>query len=571
MTDNQDKRKVFISYSHKDKQWLDRVRVYLKHLERGHDISFWHDQHIEKGAEWRKNIKQAISESCMALLLVSEEFIASDFIHHNELPPMLKKASEKSGMKILSLIVSPCSYAEPDNNNINQFQAINDPATPLSTLEEPDWQKVLVEVARTIKELLEKKEGTRGPVEAPRDEVLARSDDWRLRLPEKFNGQRSLVFDIDGTLLEADEKLSDVGRKRLLELLAYFIEAGFHIVFISGNDYRVQHKRVLEAILSRHIAHSVTCFSDGGSRLFEYSPAESDYSEVQAYSKDTRISPTDIEKISETFKRLLETYLKDDNHKQLCDPNIKEIDRVYYQDGRVKYIDIRIFPIKPSFYRDRYDKLRNTLDEAINDLGIQSPHLIREKYEARNALIIRLMGPYASEDIHLVQNAITPIFTYRSEFKNSALPELELRGSSDFTSQVSIKPFRIPKLRREFLEKLKPIIGDGDFSVLLGGKSTIDIQRAGVDKRKAIIELIITKELDPKKMIYFGDEFFTYGNDLAVASMEKEIRPSRIIHVGDTKKTPETLKKQKEFFVDGNGPSGTLNYLEFLKCEIEGV
>ena len=140
------------------------------------------------------------------------------------------------------------------------------------------------------------------------------------------------------------------------------------------------------------------------------------------------------------------------------------------------------------------------------------------------------------------------------------------------TSQIAIKPFKINKLRRSFLERLKTGINDhfgaDEFSVLLGGKTTIDIQRKGVDKRKAIIELITMNKFNPQHMIYFGDEFVPNGNDLRIAEMPKNLRPARIIHIGDTDKTPAKLRSQSWFYIDGNGPEGTLNYLRFLQSEL---
>jgi hypothetical protein len=69
-------------------------------------------------------------------------------------------------------------------------------------------------------------------------------------------------------------------------------------------------------------------------------------------------------------------------------------------------------------------------------------------------------------------------------------------------------------------------------------------------------------------MMYFGDEFDPFGNDYVIAVMENHLKPARIIHVGNKGDTPDLIANQKCFFVDGNGPAGTLNFLEFLKCEL---
>src|SRR5438067_632555 len=76
---------VFISYSHEDKEWLDRVQVHLKPLERDHAISVWSDKQIQAGSRWRQEIERALQKTRIAVLLISADFLASDFIANDEL------------------------------------------------------------------------------------------------------------------------------------------------------------------------------------------------------------------------------------------------------------------------------------------------------------------------------------------------------------------------------------------------------------------------------------------------------------------------------------------------------
>ncbi|MBK9045931.1 MAG: toll/interleukin-1 receptor domain-containing protein [Bacteroidetes bacterium] len=84
-------------------------------------------------------MEKAIKESSVAVLLVSADFLASDFISTNELPPLLKSA-EKKGTTIIPVIIKPCRFLrEP---SISQFQAINDPMNPLCKLFEHEQESI---------------------------------------------------------------------------------------------------------------------------------------------------------------------------------------------------------------------------------------------------------------------------------------------------------------------------------------------------------------------------------------------------------------------------------------------
>ena len=103
--------RVFVSYSHKDSDWLERLRVHLRPLERENAVSIWDDTKIKVGRVWRDEIKAAIDTARVAILLASANFLASDFIMDNELPPLLE-AAEEDGAAIMVVIVSPSRYCQ---------------------------------------------------------------------------------------------------------------------------------------------------------------------------------------------------------------------------------------------------------------------------------------------------------------------------------------------------------------------------------------------------------------------------------------------------------------------------
>jgi TIR domain len=142
--------RVFISYSHEDAEWLERLQKHLRPLER-EGAFIWDDTRIKAGAQWREEIRDALAETKVAILLVSADFLASEFIVTNELPPLLR-AAEEDGATILPVIISPCRFTRMES--LSRFQAVNDPAKPLVQMRRGNREKVLDQVARAVEDAL---------------------------------------------------------------------------------------------------------------------------------------------------------------------------------------------------------------------------------------------------------------------------------------------------------------------------------------------------------------------------------------------------------------------------------
>ncbi|OJH40373.1 TIR domain-containing protein [Cystobacter ferrugineus] len=102
-----DRPTVFISYSHEDEAWKERVSTHLTVLHES--LEAWDDSHIEPGADWRTELEQAISGAGAAVLLISAHFLSSRFILEEEVPRLLQRRAD-SGLHLIPLLLSPCDW-----------------------------------------------------------------------------------------------------------------------------------------------------------------------------------------------------------------------------------------------------------------------------------------------------------------------------------------------------------------------------------------------------------------------------------------------------------------------------
>lgn len=197
MPDDPVRPKIFVSYAHTDKDWLERMNVHLKPLERSHNVELWTDQKIGVGKRWLDEIENALADAHVAVLLVSAHFLASDFIADGELPPLLQKA-EQEGTRIMPVIVGGCDFR--GHPELGAFQSANDPEAPLQGLTPVQVDQVFVKLKRAIEEALAEQAaldaagtGT-GVDDAGEDDALA---DWEAEL----EGQLDALLDSDDVAL----------------------------------------------------------------------------------------------------------------------------------------------------------------------------------------------------------------------------------------------------------------------------------------------------------------------------------------------------------------------------------
>ena len=108
-------------------------------------VDLWDDTRIKSGERWREEIRGALVRAKVAVLLISADFYASDFIADKELPRLLEAERER-GLVILGLHINHSRFDR--DQVLSEYQTINPPDQPIEGLSKAEQEKVFDDLAR---------------------------------------------------------------------------------------------------------------------------------------------------------------------------------------------------------------------------------------------------------------------------------------------------------------------------------------------------------------------------------------------------------------------------------------
>ena len=146
------RHQVFISYSHKDQEWFNKLQLMLAPVEAFHGIKVWDDREIMPGTYWHAAIKTALSQTRLAICLVSRNFLNSNYITTNELKYFMEEAARQN-VQIFPIAISRIDNAE---NPLREIQFVNDPAEPMDGLSKERQHAILSNMVEQLIEVLRK-------------------------------------------------------------------------------------------------------------------------------------------------------------------------------------------------------------------------------------------------------------------------------------------------------------------------------------------------------------------------------------------------------------------------------
>jgi hypothetical protein len=141
---------TFYSYSHKDEELRKRLGVYLGPLRHKGKIVEWHDRMIEPGSDWNAEISARLDAANLVLLLLSPEFLDSDYCFGVEVDRCLARL--KTGtLKVVPVLLRPCLW---EDSPFSELQIIprDGKALVSSNSSEELWKDVAVEISKMVSE-----------------------------------------------------------------------------------------------------------------------------------------------------------------------------------------------------------------------------------------------------------------------------------------------------------------------------------------------------------------------------------------------------------------------------------
>ncbi len=174
--------RAFISYSHHDKAALDRLHVHLKNLTRGGHIETWYDRDILAGSDLNAEIERELEAADLFLLLVSPDFIASDYCVEREMARALERHAVGKA-RVVPIILEECDWKAM--GELRQLKAV--PTDGKAISEWASANTAYLNVVQELRRIIEAEGLTAAAARAAPEQAAMRPSLPRYRAKRQFD------------------------------------------------------------------------------------------------------------------------------------------------------------------------------------------------------------------------------------------------------------------------------------------------------------------------------------------------------------------------------------------------
>ncbi len=222
--------KLFFSYSHKDEDLREELVKHLSILQRQRVIEAWHDRKIGAGDEWAAEIDANLNDAQIILLLISADFLASDYCYENEMKRAMER-HEAGEAAVIPVILRQCDW---HGGRFGKLQGLPKDCKPVTSWTNRD--EAFTDIALGIRKAVEKLQASQPVRGAARTSRI-----WNVshhRNPN-FTGREELLADIGkaltsghaAALTQVITGLGGVGKTQAAIEYAYRHRADYGVVW----------------------------------------------------------------------------------------------------------------------------------------------------------------------------------------------------------------------------------------------------------------------------------------------------------------------------------------------------
>ena len=142
---------IFFSYAHKDEALRKELEKHLKVLQHQGLINMWYDRKISAGTEWKLQIDTHLNTAQVILLLVSPDFMSSDYCYGREMKRAMER-HESGEARIIPILLRPVYY---EGAPFEKFQMLPTNGKPITRWPHRDeaFEEIAKGISKAVKEL----------------------------------------------------------------------------------------------------------------------------------------------------------------------------------------------------------------------------------------------------------------------------------------------------------------------------------------------------------------------------------------------------------------------------------